>query len=134
MLSMMLQSSFLPDLHASDLPVIVVADDDVDMCRYVADCLGRLPCRVIVAHNGADALSLAEQHADHHLALIIADDVMPLMTGSALKEQVAHHPTLSDTPVLLITGSRTNGLSPPVLSKPFNMSRLLHAVHTAWKT
>jgi CheY-like chemotaxis protein len=82
---------------------------------------------VMQARSGEEALALARQ--GRHLDLVITDQAMPGMSGSALIRQLAaERPTL---PAILASGYA--GIGPETaaaarLSKPFDQEALMRAV------
>jgi two-component system alkaline phosphatase synthesis response regulator PhoP len=78
--------------------LVLIADDDADIVRFVALNLRLEGFDVVVADNGQDALDTA---LDARPALILLDTMMPRMDGyevcSRLRDQ------RSDTPVIMLT-------------------------------
>jgi len=79
---------------------ILVVDDEVpivDLLRAVFEDEGY---RVLVAHNGQDALRLARaEHPD----LVLSDVMMPGMSGVALAAAVRADPAMGATAVILMS-------------------------------
>jgi DNA-binding response OmpR family regulator len=78
--------------------LVLIADDDADIVRFLALNLRLEGFDVVVADNGQDALDTA---LDARPALILLDTMMPRMDGyevcSRLRDQ------RSDTPVIMLT-------------------------------
>jgi DNA-binding response OmpR family regulator len=78
--------------------LVLIADDDADIVRFVALNLNLEGFDVVVADNGQDALDTA---LDARPALILLDTMMPVMDGyevcSRLRDQ------RPDTPVIMLT-------------------------------
>jgi DNA-binding response OmpR family regulator len=78
--------------------LVLIADDDADIVRFVALNLHLEGFDVVVADNGQDALDTA---LDTRPALILLDTMMPVMDGyevcSRLRDQ------RPDTPVIMLT-------------------------------
>jgi DNA-binding response OmpR family regulator len=78
--------------------LVLIADDDADIVRFVALNLHLEGFDVVVADNGQDALDTA---LDARPALILLDTMMPVMGGyevcSRLRDQ------RPDTPVIMLT-------------------------------
>jgi DNA-binding response OmpR family regulator len=78
--------------------LVLIADDDADIVRFVALNLRLEGFEVIVASNGQDALDTA---LDARPALVLLDTMMPCMDGyevcSRLRDQ------RPDTPVIMLT-------------------------------
>lgn len=107
---------------------ILLADDDLELARYIASELGRW-YRFDIAPNGKEALSaLFMQSYD----LLITDVAMPEMDGVQLLKEVKNVPRLSDIPVILLTSksevdTRLESIKQGAnsyLTKPFNMDEL----------
>jgi CheY-like chemotaxis protein len=113
---------------------LLVAEDDPDVRTWVARALRELGYTVLEANNGAHALALLESQADLRPALLVADVVMPQMSGIALAEHLqATYPAL---PVLFISGYTTSAIAEQVgsggsrafLGKPFSHDALARQV------
>ena len=79
---------------------ILVVDDE-------PDCLSIIQCRlewchyeVITACNGAEGLQIAE---NENPDIVLLDTNMPVMDGQEMLERMRKHPTLRDTPVIMVT-------------------------------
>lgn len=70
---------------ASTAPLILVVDDEVDICHNVADILSDLGCSVDVAHDGFAALDLVRRKP-YDVALL--DLKMPGMDGLTLYREI----------------------------------------------
>lgn len=113
---------------------IVVADDDPDIRRLVAEILRDEGYRVLVAANGQEALALVRARAP---ALVLLDLQMPLLNGWEVLEQLRREDIR--VPVVFMTAAyrarveaerhRVAGF----LAKPFDVDDLLAVVaqHTA---
>lgn len=107
---------------------ILVADDDVEIAKYIKMELSPWYCIKIVS-NGVEALNalLADQYD-----LLISDVVMPEMDGITLLKNVKQNPNISDVPVILLTSKaevddRLVGLengADAFIAKPFAVSEL----------
>lgn len=108
---------------------ILLVDDDELVRTGTAEMLAEAGHEVIEAASGAEALAIFE--ADKRFELLITDNLMPGMTGSALIARIRHYaPRL---PILLVTGyaSRDDDIAADVglLAKPFREAGLREAVH-----
>ena len=109
-----------PDTEGHDVePLVLIVDDDVEMRAYVRLCLKPLTTRLLEAEDGLEALEHLRQGG---IALVIADVMMPRMSGLELRDALHADPALAHVPLLLVTGEVD--LPGPVLKKPFN-ARLL---------
>jgi PAS domain S-box-containing protein len=80
---------------------ILVADDEEIIRSVVKEVLGSLGYQVTVAADGMEALALFQADPDRY-DLVISDQTMPGLTGSALMEAILE--IRSDVPVVLCTG------------------------------
>lgn len=77
--------------------LILICDDDVDICRVLQIQLSKENFLVMVAHNGYQALELIKQH---HFSLIILDVMMPNLDGISTLQKLRE---TSNVPVILLT-------------------------------
>ena len=113
----------------AEQPVILVVDDNADMRAYLRRLLAD-HYRVVSACNGADALEEARRHKP---ALVLADIMMPVMSGYDLLNAMRTDETLSAIPVILLTAragaeARVESLeagADDYVSKPFNEEELV---------
>lgn len=117
---------------------VLVVDDEAAIREVAHRVLARAGYHVVTAADGAGALSLL-QRQDMAADLLLADVVMPGMTGAALADQVrAMRP---DLPILFMSGYAEPAAAEPaaagagwpgpaaqVISKPFSRAALLAAV------
>ena len=78
--------------------LVLIADDDADIVRFVALNLHLEGFDVVVADNGQDALDTA---LDARPALILLDTMMPRMDGYEVCSRFRDQ--LPDTPVIMLT-------------------------------
>jgi DNA-binding response OmpR family regulator len=82
-----------------DRPLVLVVDDNPDLCTFVRSVL--LPiCEVVVAYDGQMAW---ERLKTLNPDLIISDVMMPNLDGIALCRRIKAHPATSPIPVILLT-------------------------------
>lgn len=81
-------------------PTILIADDDADVLELVRLSLRPAGYRLIVAHDGDQALRSARRHSP---ALAVLDVTMPTMTGYEVLEAIRADPEIGETPVFLLT-------------------------------
>ena len=82
-----------------DAPLVLVAEDNPEMRRFISETLAD-ECRVVAAADGEEALRRAiELRPD----LILSDVMMPRMSGDALLEEILRDPNLAHTPILFLT-------------------------------
>jgi two-component system, cell cycle sensor histidine kinase and response regulator CckA len=126
--------------RVDDLPrghqTILLVEDEASVRELALRILDRLGYRVLVAANGADALSLASGFGER-IDLLLTDVVMPGMSGRGLATALARsHP---ESAVLFTSGYTDDmigqhGVLEPglrFLGKPYTPQVLAHAVHEA---
>lgn len=109
-------------------PMILVVDDNIDLCYYMSEVLSSKYV-IAIAHNGEEGLAKARALRPD---LIISDIQMPKMDGNELCSHVKADESLQDTPVLLLTAHSTNEKTiegfergaDDYMSKPFNAREL----------
>jgi len=113
---------------------ILIAEDEASVRDFVSRALTMHGHSILVACDGAEAVSLMEEH---HFDLLLSDIAMPMMDGISLALKVRS--TRPHVPILLMTGyaderQRAHNLSlliEGLLTKPFNLDQLLAAVNKA---
>jgi two-component system cell cycle sensor histidine kinase/response regulator CckA len=112
--------------------LVLVVEDDEDIRSVAERILTRHGYRVVTACDGAEALELADRHADA-IDLVLTDVVMPGMLGSELVQRLRERwPAIR---VLLMSGyappiaaADRPDAGVPLLDKPFSASSLLTKV------
>ena len=110
---------------------VLVVDDDTDVRESMADILRIEGLEAVVARDGGEALHLLQTRGDKP-SLILLDLMMPRMSGWVLLEHLGRDRALASIPVCVVSAS---GAALPrgaraMLSKPFDMQRLLEVVAT----
>ena len=111
---------------------MLLAEDDEQTRKYVLRVLTEAGFEVLVAQDGAEALSLAV-NLERAPDIIVSDVMMPGMSGVELFERVRrHHPKL---PILFTSGYTDDvldenqfDLANDLLQKPFGREELLARV------
>jgi DNA-binding response OmpR family regulator len=111
---------------------ILLAEDDEQTRTFIHRALSEHGFRVTAVTEGSEALALIRSNKSLP-DLLIADVVMPAMTGTELAARIRdQHPELS---VLFISGYTDDQLSPDLLDertdflrKPFGQTELLDRV------
>jgi two-component system alkaline phosphatase synthesis response regulator PhoP len=81
-------------------PLVLVADDDVDVASLVAVSLRRAGFDVVTAGNGSDALEIAlEREPD----ACVLDIMMPNLNGYEVVRRLKEEPATSDAPIVLLS-------------------------------
>lgn len=113
------------------MAIIVIAEDEFLLADMLASLLEDAGHEVRSAPHGAGALKLILSHKPD---LIITDFMMPLMTGLELAKAVRADNSISQIPILLVSGAQGDiGRAHPemfnaVLDKPYNPDNLLRVV------
>jgi signal transduction histidine kinase len=123
------EATTIQDVERGDQPLILVADDNADMRAYLVRLLAG-EYRVISACDGDDALQKARRMPP---SLVVADIMMPVMSGYDLLKAIRCHEALRTIPVILLTArtgteARVESLeagADDYVSKPFNEEELL---------
>jgi DNA-binding response OmpR family regulator len=112
--------------------LVLVVDDDLDLCAYVREVLESADYRVRTVTDGGAALTaMAEEAPD----ILLLDIRLPVLSGDEIYRLLAR---LSRRPpiVLMTAGDRARAKAishhnPYYLSKPFDAAMLLATVETA---
>ena len=123
--------SAVPPIHDE---LIVIADDNADMRDYIAHLL-RGEYRV---HAVSDGLQALEATRKLHPDLVLVDVMMPRLDGFGLLRSLRDDPSLSSTPVILLSArageeSRIEGFqagADDYLVKPFTARELVARIAT----
>jgi len=118
---------------AVEPPLVLVAEDDADICLLVELHLRRVGCAVVTARDGREALRhIRTQQFD----LVILDVKLPEIDGLGVLDAVRDDCETRAIPVILLTANVRNadvadGLSRGAngyLTKPFTLDELTAAV------
>jgi CheY-like chemotaxis protein len=120
--------------------VVLLADDDQQVRRFVQTILMQAGHAVICAVDGQEALELSRAYPDT-IDLVLSDITMPRMNGTDLAEHIRHE--RPNTQVLLMSGYVTGAIleyarSHNYIQKPFapmkfieHVNKLLHCPKSA---
>ncbi|MBN2077336.1 MAG: response regulator [Spirochaetes bacterium] len=116
--------------------LILVVDDEPDICGEISGFLSVKGFQTIVAHNGRDALRLFKEHKP---VLVLSDFKMPLMNGVELLKGVKS--INRDVHVVLMSGAADGKTIVAAmkeaafdfLTKPIDLNELLRIIRTAVK-
>jgi len=114
-------------------PIILLAEDDENNIRTLTRYLAAKEYQVVVARNGAEALSRAHTTSP---ALILMDIQMPGMDGLEAIRRIRATPTLAAIPIIALTalamvGDRERCLAAGAndyLSKPVRLQELVRTI------
>lgn len=116
-------------------PVVLVAEDDGDICDLVEMVLEEDEYTVVTAPNGAEALDLAKRSPPD---LCVLDVMMPKLDGVELTRALREHEATKEVPIILLSArtqweavvrGREAGAD-EYLTKPFIPDDLLRSVRT----
>jgi CheY-like chemotaxis protein len=109
-------------------PWVLIVDDDPDIREVLSMVLEVRGYHTATAEDGQAALDAMRTEKP---ALVLADLMMPIMTGAELVSSMKQDPRLSDVPVLLVTAWPANAVdlgANELLSKPVDVDHLLHSI------
>jgi len=126
-----------PAVNLTDLPVLIVDDNDVNR-RVLHDLLIRWKMRPVTANSGAAALEALEQARarGRPFALVLLDANMPGMDGFAVARRIRDDPRLGGATIMMLSSSgqydesnraREIGIA-TYLTKPVDQRDLLGAI------
>jgi signal transduction histidine kinase len=112
----------------AEAPLVLVAEDNPDMRRFVAESLAP-ECRVVTAEDGEQALEEALALLPD---LILTDVMMPRASGDRLVRDVRSRPELDRVPLVVLTAKADEDLrvellragAQDYLQKPFSVREL----------
>jgi CheY-like chemotaxis protein len=94
------------------MKTILIADDSPSIRKLVETILKNKGHKVLVAEDGRQALKLA---FENEIDAIVADQEMPLLTGSELFKILKTDPEKKDIPRIMISGLTTENDKPASL-------------------
>ena len=108
-------------------PLVLIADDEPDMRRFLAMQLG--DAEIIEAEDGVEAFELAKQRLP---ALLLLDHMMPEMDGVQVCRRLREEHELRETPIIILTAradeeTKLQALeagASDFLTKPFSSAEL----------
>ena len=115
--------------NTSDLPVLLVVEDNKDLCNLLRLQLED-KYKVYTAGNGKDGLVKVNQY---HPDIVVTDQMMPEMTGTEMLTKMRNDFKISHIPVIILTAknddeSKINAISMGAnayITKPFNKDYLI---------
>ena len=116
-------------------PLILLADDDVDIRTLVRLAIEGIDCDIIEASDGEIAL---EQILVEAPDLVVLDVMMPGLTGWEVCKYVKSKEGYKETLILMLTavGETVNQMTAPLygadahLDKPFDMDEIVQVVQS----
>jgi len=115
--------------------VVLVIDDNEELCEVVSDFLALKGHTVSCAANGDDGLQ-SLTHSELRPQVILLDLEMPVLDGWGFLLELRKQPGLADIPVVIMSGSGVSGVAEKakrfgaaaVLRKPVAPQMLLQIV------
>jgi CheY-like chemotaxis protein len=111
--------------------LVLVVDDDRDICDTLQMVLEVYGYRVATAGNGREALAMVR--SGDKPCLVLLDMMMPVMSGPEFRAEQGRDPTIADIPVVVLSGDSRAGekaksMGLVGLSKPVDIDDLLAVV------
>ena len=80
---------------------VLIVEDDADLRRMYRMALALGGYEIMEAANGLDALRLLDASPP---AAVVLDLGLPIMSGAAVRQEIAAHATTRNVPVIIVTG------------------------------
>lgn len=90
---------FEPPAPPDARPLVLVVEDNPDMSRFIAQALAD-DCRVVTARDGLEGLARAAEALPD---VIVADFMMPRMSGDQFVAEARRRPELAQVPIVMLT-------------------------------
>lgn len=115
-------------------PVIVVADDDRDICELIQMQLTRHGFQVFTTDNGETALELI---VTHQPAVALLDIMMPKLSGLDVAHRVRENPATAGIKIMMISARSSGRIEADLdhlniagyISKPFSPKDLVQSIN-----
>ncbi|MDX2099987.1 MAG: response regulator [Leptolyngbyaceae cyanobacterium bins.59] len=119
----------------TDMPLVLVAEDNEANVEALKDYLELQGCKVVIAQDGLEAVALAKTQP---FRLILMDIQMPRLNGLDAIRQIRQIPDRANTPIIALTAMAMpndrqqclNAGATDYLSKPMNLKQLTRLIHT----
>lgn len=123
------------NMDLSDFTVLIV-DDNAQNVELMQAYLETLPCRILTAYDGLEAIRIIDESLDNKPDLILLDVMMPRMSGFEVCRKLKEDPATRSIPVMMVTalnelGDIERGVesgTDDFLTKPVNKLELLTRV------
>jgi signal transduction histidine kinase/CheY-like chemotaxis protein len=118
----------------TERPLVMIVDDDQDVCIALAALLTKRGYEVATATDGLAALMQLREGLRPRL--IFLDYQMPVMNGEEFCDQCARYPELAAIPVVIVSSDTASALklaktrARGVLTKPVPIDKLIDALNT----
>ena len=121
-------------MNDMEKPVVVVADDDRDICELIKMQLTRHGFQVFIADNGQSAIELVVEHKPD---IALLDIMMPKLSGLEVARQIRDNPTLSTFSIMLISARSSGRIEADLddlnindyITKPFSPQELVQRIN-----
>jgi len=118
---------------SSDKSLVLIVDDEADLCRLLAFNLEEAGFATHVVHNGLDALTAVTRLKP---AVVVLDLMLPSIPGTEVCRRIRADPTTVDVGILMLTArseeeDRVLGFelgTDDYLAKPFSVRELVFRV------
>ncbi len=114
----------------SDMPKVLVVDDDPDLVAICSLVLESEGYSVAAARNGCEAV---DKVTGDGVDIMLLDVMMPTLDGLSVCKIIKRNPRTRHLPIIIMSasdalGEQGLGLADAVLHKPFDIEKLLHTV------
>ena len=120
---------------------ILLADDDLDDCRFFKEALEALPLttKLTTVNDGEQLMTYLLDNTDHLPHVLFLDINMPRKNGFECLSEIKHHDKLKDLPVVMFSTSNAqdkinilfNTGADVYIRKPSNFAQLVQVIHHA---
>lgn len=130
--------SYKEPTHDPALPRVLIVEDNQQIADFIADILDN-KYTTLRADNGRTALSIAASFVPD---LILADEMMPVMSGLEMVKQLKQNPRLAAIPIIMLTAKSDNATENEsiklgidmFMAKPFEPHALLGRIEQLLKS
>ncbi len=91
-----------PEFDLSE-SVILIVDDNIQNVELIQAYLDDLPCKVLTAYDGLEAIELVEDDEKPTPDLILLDIMMPKMSGFDVCRKLKDDPKTRTIPIMMVT-------------------------------
>lgn len=116
------------------MQTVLIVEDDYDLRRMFRTALALAGFEVLEAGDGLDALRVLDANRPH---AVVLDLGLPIMSGEAVRQEIAAHAHTRQVPVIVVTGQpgTHEALDAAcILRKPVSPDRLVQVVKTCIAT
>ena len=118
--------------------VILIVDDNAQNVELLQAYLEDLPCQVLIAYDGIEAIGMIEDAGQPTPDLILLDVMMPKMSGFEVCRKLKEDPATRTIPIMMVTALNEMGDiekavaagADDFLSKPVNRLELTTRVRS----